>query len=125
MLTLNILNRDCTLNAFMISSSAQIVGGETAIVVVRLFQLDKKIRYIPSETAEFSVDLLQSNGDVLTKSLSFKFEDDDRSILQLELDAEETQTIISQNLIVKITEGADIRMAVLQQGLQKVNLGKC
>jgi hypothetical protein len=109
----------------MISSSAQIVGGETAIVVVRLFQLDKKIRYIPSETAEFSVDLLQSNGDVLTKSLSFKFEDDDRSILQLELDDEETQTIISQNLIVKITEGADIRMAVLQQGLQKVNLGKC
>jgi hypothetical protein len=124
-LSLNILNSDCTLNAFQIMSSASVVGGETAEVVMQLWQPSKKLRYVPAAGATFSVDLLRSDGTVLVKVPTLKFPDDDRSVLLLSLSASETAVLISQNLILKVTEGPNVSIAILQMGLQKVSLVNC
>jgi hypothetical protein len=124
-LSLNVLNSDCSLNAFLVASSASIVGGETAEIVLQLWQPSKKMRYMPASGATFSMDLLKSDGTVLTKIPTLKFPSDDRSVLLLSLSAAETAVLISQNLILKVTEGSNISMAILQMGLQKVSLVNC
>jgi hypothetical protein len=124
-LSLNVLNSDCSLNAFQIASSASIIGGETAEIVLQLWQPSKKIRYMPAAGATFSMDLLKADGTVLTKVPTLKFPSDDRSILLLSLSAAETAVLISQNLILKVTEGPSISIAILQMGLQKVSLVNC
>lgn len=124
-LSLNILNNDCTINAFQLASNATIVGGETALIVVQLFQPLKKIRYIPAAGATFSIDLLKSDGTILNKVPTLRFAADDRSVLEFSLSASETLDVIGQNLILKVTEGPNISLAILQMGLQKISLVNC
>jgi hypothetical protein len=120
MLSLEILNKDATLNTFMIKSTFNFVSGETAKIVMRLMQPDLKIRYIPDVAAVITVPLKRSDDTTLTKTATFPFADD-RSIIQIELSAAETALVISQNLLVSVTEGANVTIATLPFGLSRTN----
>lgn len=119
--SLRVLNPDATLNNFVDIGSARIYKGSDQKLILQLFQSDRKIRFVPAITAVITMDFLQSDNTVLTKTATFPFADD-RSIIQIVLADTETPNIVSQNLIAKIVDGADTSFAVLQGGLQMVSL---
>lgn len=119
MLTLDIVSKNPTLNTFVLSQSLQFASGEDVKVIMRLFQPDLKIRYVPSNSAVITVDLKKSDGTILTKTCAFTFADD-RSIIEFSMSAAESALVISQNLVAKIVDGGNTQYAVLQYGLQKV-----
>jgi hypothetical protein len=119
MLTLEILSKNPQLNSFLVGKQFTFASGETAKVTMRLMQPDKNIRYIPDVAATITIDLKKSDGTLLTKTCAFTFADD-RSIIEFDLSAVETVDVIGQNLIVKVQEGANVQLAVLQYGLSKV-----
>jgi hypothetical protein len=124
-LTLDVVSNNPQLNVHTLSKVFQFASGQTAKVIVRLWQADKKIRYIAGQTAVITVDLKKSDNTTLTKTCAFTFTDD-RSIVEFDLNATETAAIIGQNLVVKIVEGSDTKFASLQFGLQKLILdGSC
>ncbi len=125
MLTLDIVSQNPQLNSHSISKVATFASGETVKVIMRLWQSDLKIRYIPSNAAVITVDLKKSDNTVLTKTCTFTFADD-RSIIEFELTALESAQVISQNLVAKIVDGADTKIALLQFGLRRVKAdGNC
>lgn len=119
MLTLDLVSKNPQLNTFTLSNNFQFASGEDVKVIMRLFQPDLKIRYIPTVGATITIDLKKSDGTILTKTCSFTFADD-RSIIEFSLTALESTTIISQNLVVKIVDGSTTQFAVLQYGLTRV-----
>lgn len=124
-LTLDVVSAQPSINSFSLGKVFQFASGQTAKVILRLWQSDKKIRYIPSETAQITVDLKQSDNTILQKTCSFTFVDD-RSIIEFDLSDLETAAIIGQNLVVRIEEDSAVKFAVLPFGLQKVILdGSC
>ena len=118
LLTLKVLNEDATLNNWTDQGgSARIVRGSDAKLILQLFQVDRKIRYVPAAAPTLSASFLKSDGTTLSKTPTLPFADD-RSIIQITFTAAETALLISQNLVVSVTEGATVSIAVLQQGLQ-------
>lgn len=110
-LSLHVLNEDATLNNFINIGSARAVKGSTAKLMLQLIQPDKKIRYIPSATSVITMDFVNSDTSQILKTASFPFVDD-RSIVEFDLSSMDTVGIISQNLIVKITDAAPITPGV-------------
>lgn len=119
MLTLEVLSKNPQLNSFLVGKQFTFAAGETAKVIMRLMQPDKNIRYIPDAAATITIDLKKSDGTLLTKTCAFTFADD-RSIIEFDLSAVETADVIGQNLIVKVQEGSNVQLAMLQYGLSKV-----
>jgi hypothetical protein len=120
LLTFKVLNHDATLNNWGEIGSAKIVRGSAAKIVLQIFQPEKKIRYIPASGATLTVAFLNSDGTTLNKSATFAIADD-RSIVEINLTASETATLISQNLIGTLTEGGVVTIILLQQGLQMLS----
>lgn len=119
------INSDATLNSFIFIGNHTFVAGDPLELVMILVQPDKKIRYVPDAGATIELELVKSDNTTLTKTATHPFADD-RSIIQFSLTDVETTDLIGQNLIVKITEGSEVTRALLQGGLQLVNLtGEC
>lgn len=123
MLTLQILSANPQLNTFTTSNNYAFTSGSDCDVYVRLVDVDLKLRYIPILAANVSIDLLKSDGTVLNKAMAFPFVDD-RSILKFSMTALESKTIISQNLVVTITEASKVTIAILRNGISKT-AGDC
>lgn len=120
-LTLKVLNDDATLNNWEdLGGTVQIVRGSDVKLILQLFQVERKIRYIPIDAAVITVALLKSDQTTITKTASFPFADD-RSIIEFDLSAAETAVLIGQNLAVMIVEDVVTNIAVLQQGLQIIS----
>ena len=121
LLTLKVLNDDATLNNFVDQGSvAQVVRGSDAKFILQITQVERKIRYIPSNTAVITMDLLNSDQTTVSLTASFPFADD-RSIIEFDLSDADTSLLIGQNLIVDIQEGLITSVALLQKGLQMIN----
>jgi endonuclease YncB( thermonuclease family) len=118
-LTLDIVSDNPQLNSFTLSKVVQFASGDTPKVIMRLWNPNTNIRYIPSASAVITVALQKSDNTILNKTCSFTFADD-RSIIEFSLTAVESAAVISQNIVAKITDGADVKQAVLQYGLQRV-----
>lgn len=121
MLTLKVLNSDAQLNSFIDIGSARVARGSDATLILQLIQPDKKIRFIPGASTVITVDLKNSDQTTLTLTASFPFADD-RSIIQVLISDTQTLNLISQRLIAKLVDGADIEFAILDFGLQMVSL---
>lgn len=119
MLTLDIVSKNPSLNSFVLSKTFQFAAGEDVKVIMRLFQPDLGIRYVPAVGATITIDLKKSDNTVLTKTCAFTFADD-RSIIEFSLTAAESALVISQNLVVKLVEGSTTQFAILQYGLSRV-----
>lgn len=119
------INSDATLNSFIFIGNHRFVPGDDIELLMIIVQPDKKIRYIPEAGSTIEVDLLKSDDTTLTKAATFPFADD-RSIIKFTISAAESADLISQNLVVSITETAGLSRALLQSGLQLVNVtGEC
>lgn len=124
-LDLEPINDDATLNDYAFMGNFRFVPGDDVILRMVIVQPTKKIRYIPESGATIEFDFLKSDGTNLLKTATFPFADD-RSIIQVTLTTAETATLISQNLIAKVTESGNITRAWLQNGFQLVNItGEC
>ena len=125
MLTLKVLNSDAQLNTFLTYSSASLISGEDATIVLRIHDVNKDLRYIPTTGATFTIDLLNSDGTTLTKTPTNPFTDD-RSIISFDITAAESANLISQNITLSINESGSIKIANLNNGLSKTTLnGSC
>jgi hypothetical protein len=125
MLTLDIVSKSPQLNSFTVSKNSQFAGGEDVKVIMRLWQPELNIRYIPGAAAVITIALKKSDGTSLSKTCAFTFADD-RSIIEFTLSAVESALIISQNLVVNIVDGGVTTIAVLQYGLtRQVTDGSC
>ena len=119
MLTLEILSKNPQLNTFTVQKQQSFVSKETVRVVMRLMQSDLGIRYVPSLSAVITIDLKRSDNTTLTKTCTSTFADD-RSVIEFSLTDVESETVIGQNLVVKVVDGSSVQFAVLQYGLAKV-----
>ena len=124
MLTLKVLNSDAILNSYIEIGSLRFTSGSDVDVVLKVWQCEKNIRYIPDVASVITADFLKSDGTTVSKTASFPFADD-RSIIKFSLTASETADIISQNLLVQIVEGAVTKHAFLQKAIQKVANASC
>ena len=125
MLTLDIVSKNPQLNSFTLSKNFAFAAGEDVKVIMRLFQPDLNIRYVPDVAAVITIALKKSDGTTLSKTCAFTFADD-RSIIEFTMSAAETATVIGQNLVVNIVEGSTTQIAVLQYGLTRnITDGSC
>lgn len=124
MLTLQVLNSDALLNTFTTQSSYTFTEGSDCIVVLRLFDVRKNIRYIPNTGVVFEIKLMNSDGTTLTKVPTTLFADD-RSILEFSITAAESLNLPSQNILLKMTEGVSVTQVLLRNGLSKTVTTGC
>ena len=124
MLTLKVLNSDAILNSYINIESLQFTNGSDVELVLKLWQCDKNIRYIPAAGAVITCDFLKSDNSVISKTATFPFAED-RSIIQFSLSAADTAELISQNILIEIVEGAVTKHAFLQNAIQKVANSSC
>lgn len=123
-LTLKVLNSDCSLNNFQDIGTFQLVRGSDAVLNLQLFQADRKIRYIPNSASTITLSLTKSDGTILSKTSSFPFADD-RSIIQFSLTSSDTANLISQMLVVQVSEPSGNTFALLQNGFQMISTTGC
>jgi hypothetical protein len=118
-LSLKVLNSDATLNSFADIEVQKFTSGSSVTLILRLWQPDKDIRYIPAVGAVISVNFKKSDNTDLAKTASTPFADD-KSIIKFELTAAESVDIISQSLSVEVNESGTISHAYKQSVIQKV-----
>jgi hypothetical protein len=120
-LSLQILNSDCSLNAFFIYKSFSFIGGEDITFRFRLWQPQKNIRFVVSDTATVTVEFQKSDGTTINKTALAPFSED-KSIWEVTLSDTETSEVISQNLAVKLQDGSNTSYAILQGAIQRTTL---
>jgi len=120
MLVLNLLKEESTLNNLDFIATKSFIEGEDVVVLMQI-AFEGSHRYIPDSAATLEVTLQKSDNNTLTKVPTNPFADD-RSIVQFTFTAAETADLISQNLLLKITEPSGISYALKKAGLQKTKL---
>lgn len=137
-LGVEILNSGATLNNFKTERNLVVGKGDTAKLVFRLVDLETGCRYVPSQDAEVLVTISRYPEYFPTVSGSRETRDytiqdnasnpfaDDRSIWQLPLTAEQTQTITSSAVRFTLTEnaGADVKNCVVPYAISAFNDGE-
>lgn len=123
-LSLQAISTDATLNNFFELGSIKFIPGQALTLNLRLMQTERPLRFIPADTALVELTLLKSDGTSLTVPLNF-LDDDDRSLLTADINAVDMEGVISQNLIVTITDGTDTHTSTLQNGLQSAKINGC
>lgn len=118
------INSDATVNKFHNVGSIQFVPGFATNLLFQLTQASGQ-RYIPDPGVTFSTELQLSDGSTINKTPALKFPTDDRSIVEIELTDLETETLISQNMIINVIEGAIIIPAVRQMAIQSKKILGC
>jgi hypothetical protein len=124
MLDVKILNSQATLNDFKEIGSLEYVPGENLDVVVRLFNSQLDIRYIPDPGATYTLVFEQKDGTELSKTPT-ELSAEDRSILTTSLTPTETENIVGSNIRVEVTEGPEVKKGVARNALSKILLGDC
>lgn len=120
-LTLKVLNDDAALNNWTDEGGTkEIIRGSDSKIILQLFQVEKKIRYVPISSAVITMVLMNSDGTTITKTASFPISDD-RSIVEFDISASDTTGLISQNIVATVVEGLSTNIALLQQGLQMIS----
>lgn len=124
-LVLQAINEDATLNNFSSIGVIKFIKDQALTMVLRINQPTKALRYIPETGSTASITLKKSDNTTITISGSFPFADD-RSIIKFSMTALEMANVISQPIIVTLTEPtAGISTALLENGLQIVKLDGC
>lgn len=125
MLDIRLLNSDAELNNFRQIGSYEYVPGEDVTVVLRLFDSQLGIRYIPDSGATLTATFQTKSGTDLVKTAS-ELDAGDRSIWTFDLSQSDTADIIGQNFTVSLTEGANLSKGVAQNSLGKILIdGDC
>jgi len=120
-----LLNSEASLNNFIQIGSVSYSPGEAVKVAFRLINDQLDIRLIPGATATVSVDIANADGTTTTKSATV-ISADDRSMWSIDLDTTDTQNISGSNMEITLTDGADIKKAIVFNGLIKQLLsGDC
>lgn len=122
MLTLHILDKDSSLNNLTKLPNLEFVGGEDVEAIIQIIQSSKDLRYIPESGATFEIVLKKSDMSDLTIIPIYKFDPDDRSVLTFNIDSLDSLDLISQNLILKITEAGSISYAILPSGIKRTKI---
>lgn len=120
-LKLEVLNSDALLNHFEVLGAAQFVPGTPQTIVMRIKQSERNLRYVPSAAATMSMVLTKSDNTTITVTPTF-LDAGDRSLITLALTAGDTTDLISQNLVMTITDGALVCTAQFAKGLQSAAL---
>jgi hypothetical protein len=124
-LTLKALNEDATLNTHMEIGSVKFVKDQALTMVLKLHQPAKNLRYIPEAASTLNLTLKKSDNTTISKVGTFPFADD-RSIIKFSLTAVEMANVISQAIIVNLTEPVvGTSVAILDLGLQIVKPESC
>lgn len=119
------INADASLNSFEDIGNAKFIAGTPANIRMRLIQTERNLRYVPSAAATMSMTLVKSDNTTITVTPTF-LDGGDRSLISLDLSAVDTTDLISQNLVLTITDGTLICTALLKQGIQSASLnGAC
>lgn len=130
-LGIQLLSRDSTLNRIQVMPNVKINQGESLNLVFQLIDLDQKgLRFVPSSSATALVeisrfpDVFGSAGNQrVTTDFSIRrpaamlFPSDDRSLWYTPLSAADTSQIMSSNVRVTVTDGADTYITLLSMAL--------
>jgi hypothetical protein len=106
-LTAKILNSDASLNSFYEISSLDFLPGGPADLVIRIFNPQSEIRYVPGIDAKLTIILNNTDGTNLEKAATV-VDAGDRSMWKVSLTAEETENLLGGNFTFELdTEGDD------------------
>ncbi len=122
MLIGKVLNSEATLNNYIYLLNKAFIQGSAFKLVIQIFNEDLGIRYIPDIDAEYSITLNNLDGTTLVKDgVEVTVFEDDRSIMSIDISAEESEALqggnitfmidetkgIVRNAISRVIEGAD------------------
>lgn len=124
-----VLNSDATVNNFKEIGSKQFIPGEQFTLVVRLFNNELDLRYIPPVTTLRSITFNNRDGSTLTKSnADITVFTDDRSIMSVVISEAESLELSSGNFSFELDilgDGSEIRKGIVLSGLSPNNEGAC
>lgn len=124
---LQILNSDAELNKFFDIKTASFVPGVPLTLCFRIAQPERDgLRYVPEAGTTFSMNFMTSDDTVTITKVPTQLDASDRSLITVELDATETQNLISQNLRLDISEPtAGNSVAFKQMALRVLRTDEC
>jgi hypothetical protein len=115
-----LLNQTATLNDFRYLSTLDFVTGSKINFKAQIFNTELDLRYVLPSTAVVTFMFNQSDGEVL--EIAGTPMTDDRSIIELEIPATETENLIGGNVQLEIDilgDETDIRKGVIQNALSR------
>jgi len=115
-----LLNQTATLNDFRYLSTLDFVTGSKINFKAQIFNTELDLRYVLPSTAVVTFMFNQSDGEVL--EIAGTPMTDDRSIIELEIPATETENLIGGNVQFEIDilgDETDIRKGVIQNALSR------
>jgi hypothetical protein len=124
--SIQLLTNVVDVNTFDISSAISIHAGSYPVrFIIRLYQSDKKDRYIPASGAILKVEFLRMDtiaytptGQTVFKYLSQPFANDP-SIWSVDLTQADVSKIISGGVRVTLTEGTTIKVIFAKSTIMK------
>lgn len=120
-----IINSTATLNSYTITNGQEFIPGGAFTLAFVLWNPETKIRYIPVATAVVKLKLPNVDG-TLEKTASF-IDQDDRSLMKVEITAEESEDLAGGNFLFEVDllgDGTQIIMGYSSQGLSRVTAGQ-
>jgi len=127
MLNGQILNSDASLNNFIVTNSKGFIPGEQFDLVVRIFNDELSIRYVPPTTAIIKFTFTNTDGTTLEKT-SAPVDALDLSMQKMTIEETESANIIGGNFSFEIDvlgDATQIRKGIVENGLAKFIEGNC
>lgn len=98
MLTIKLLNEQCTLNNFDYLEQKEYIPNLPFKLKYQISDSETKQRLIPGTAAKMNAIFQTRDGSTLSKSCTMLFNPDDRSMWEVSLTAEESNDIIGSNV---------------------------
>ena len=129
MLTVKLLNDQATLNNFLYLGTKEYIPNKAFTIKFQLFDSENNVRIMSGSAATCSVVFQKSDGTELTKSASFLFSPDDRSMWKVALTNSEANDIIGSNFLINLDvlgDATDLRSGMANNMLIKITFdGEC
>lgn len=129
MLSGQILNSDAQLNNFVVIGSKSFIPGSQFRLYIRILNDDLGLRYIPAATATRTITFQNQDGTTFQKlNADITVLTDDRSIMYVDIEESESETLMSGNFSFEIDvagDGNNIMKGIVKNALSRILEGEC
>lgn len=107
MLSVKLINEQATLNNFFYPSKKEYTPSEAFTIKFQIFDSETTQRYMGKSASVMEVVFQKADGTELTKTASYLFNPDDKSMFSVALTAQESEDIIGSNFKVVLDVNGD------------------
>jgi len=124
MFAAHLLNSDAELNTFFEIQSLEFVPGTQIVLALKLYNVQKNLRYIPPVTSILKIYMQKTDGTELEKTMAI-IDADDRSMWNVTLTSADTTDLIGGNIRFELDpngNGSVIEKGLIVNALSKLSV---